>query len=261
MTTAEALAQSLLRAQKRLEEALARRREQLSSLRDELRRAESLPADAPTLERHCLELSGRRDEVRAEVEAFEAQRSQLDESLRRELAVARERLRHAYRKRINDVRAARVAKDFQGAVNSFAAELGGEGVDPARATPAQLRKQLPALLQVSLAVNERMRAMSEEVRHRYADLCSFRRRQSDALEREKRLEEEMLKLKHRLSAHTGLPEQMRLAADILNADAAMLERIKGEVLTPLLSDARTERQKGLVGKDPLWQLRSLQRDS
>ena len=261
MTTAETLAQSLLRAQKRLEEALARRREQLSSLRDELRRAESLPADAPTLERRCLELSGRRDEVRAEVEALEAQRSQLDESLRLELAATQERLRHAYRKRIDDLRAARVARDFQHAVNSFATELRREGVDPARATPAQLQKQLSTLLQVSLAVNERLRAMSEEVTHKYADLGSFRRRQSDALEREQRLEEEMLKLKNRLSAHTGLPEQLRLAADILNADAGMLARIKGEVLTPLLSDARIERKKGLVGKDPLWQLRSLQRDS
>lgn len=259
MTTAEKLALTLFQAQKRIKEILTRTHEQLLSQRDDLRQAEGLPADAVILNQQCLNLMHDIEVVRQELGELQSQHTQLKERLQQRLAAAWTQLKADYQKQVNNSRTTRVTKDFQEAMTAFTAELRREGVIRERATPAQLRSQLPLLKNVASVIRDQMRALADEFSQKYSNLLTLRQKQGKLSERREGLKDELQKMIERLNEHASASGQLRITADILLADKMLLKRLKREILEPVLLNARIERAKGLFGKDPLWQLQVLHR--
>lgn len=256
MTLAEQLAEAVAGVLGARAEALALARRRLVERRDELRRVASLPADADRLEREQSNLEGELKGLGQRSAALEEELGRLGADFEQQLRAVRARLVAACRAEIERQEAARNESSFDEAVDAFRDAISRRGIDPGRATPAQLRQHLPYLQTVASHVRERARLVLEEAAAELGETGTqvLRRREVEA--KRGRLAAEAEAVAARIRAHQN-SDEVRLYGDIESADVATVRRIKREVLQPLLNNAVIEREKGLAGSDPLDQVNVL----
>lgn len=257
MNLSEQLAQAVFQAQGRIDELAAHNRARLAAARDELGRSEAFSLDRDILEQQCLDLTRQTAALRDEIEALESERERLRGALREKLSEARQRLADAYRQAFAEHLSAFYARELDSVLAAFAAELKASGFDLETATPAQRRQRVSALK--PLAQRHRLAALrrAEQVS---ADLStqSVRVERQAALDmRRKQVGEETRDVLSALLSHSRSGTSMSIVESIMGADADVLERLRREVLEPMLNDASLERRLGLgAGDDPLQPLRA-----
>lgn len=256
MTLAGQLAGAVAGVLRARAEALALARRGLLERRDELRRVAGLPSDAERLERQYAELERELRQLDQRSAALEEERERLGADFGREFEAVRARLVAACAAEIELQEAARNEGSFNEAVNAFRDALNGRGVEPGRATPAQLRQHLPYLQTVADHVRARAAQLLERAAAEIAENPEHVLRQREVEAQRRQLAEELEAVTARIRAHQN-SDELPLFRDIETADVATVRRVRREVLQPLLDSALVERQKGLAGSDPLEQVGSL----
>lgn len=256
MTLAEQLAEAVVGVLRARADALALARKSLVERRDELRRVLSLPADAERLEREQANLEDDLDGLRQRSAALAEEFGRLGADFEQQLQAIWARLIAACRAEIELQEAARNENSFNEAVNAFRDAISRRGIDPGRATPAQLRQHLPYLQTVADHIRARARQVLEDTAAELDETPAHVLRQREVEARRDHLAGELEAVAARIRAHQN-SDELRLYSDIEAADVSTVRRIKREILQPLLNDAVIERQKGLAGSDPLDQVNVL----
>jgi hypothetical protein len=260
MTLSELLAKSVLQAQERTAELITQTREKLIARRDELRRAEHLPVDAAVLERQRLELEKELETLSAETENMEARCVELKEVLLRRVETTWAYLSEQHRAQAEEVSRFLVAEVFQSAMTEYASELASSGLDLEQATSAQLRERLPLLRVMGDELRASARKRAESASQKLATSIQLQQKRLELEERRRNLKHALEQILTRLRSHSRSADQIQLVKDILVAKESVLQRLRQEILEPLLNEARLEREKGLIGTDPLEQVTDVYRN-
>jgi hypothetical protein len=250
MTNAKKLAAAVLHAKSRLEESKQQVYEELKIKLELLQDLSEMPGDVDELERQEQQLNSELETLEQDIKRMSLDMFGGIEEYDRSLRETWQHLFKIYESQIKEKRSIQVNWDFQSAMNAYADELKKVDIEVGLATPARIRRQIPRLQGYAEEFRQKAEKTALHASKMLIDMEQLAGKGADLARRKQRIVEEMEDIGARFRQH-GISLQDQIVSEILNADANVLKQLRRDVFDSKLTQARTEREKGLAGEDPL----------
>jgi hypothetical protein len=256
MTLARQMVDAVLRAQAKLRRMANSARESLVKQRDDLERLSLLTVDEEGLALESADASAAGESLKQEVARLRSRRDEVKAQLDLKLREAYHRLTTIHESKAREIRDSTISSDLLAALRAFSKELERMNSQIDHAPIAQQLRQIPLLARAAAGVRASVANEARAASRKLEKSVEVADRYRELADEDRQLRVEWEGLRKRLQQHYSAGET-GILEDLDGLDRRLARRLRQEILVPTLRDARIEREKGLIGIDPLSELRSL----